>query len=119
MSILVLDDKTKASIERLKKKAEENPFSMDDLLDIHNKEKKAAGDDGFAIFIPVEYKVVYTIENQKHKIKHLSISVRPPKMPNPLAVEEIMSLFGFRNKLNGDVKVWIENGVAVNVVELY
>lgn len=125
MRALIIDEAIKNTAAAVVKHAEENVFSMDDLLDISNGSAKSVGNrDGFTFEIPMGYKVVYSIENQvKGKLRHLSVSVDTPgKTPHPQAVSEIMKLVGFENDISEVFNVSLEpldGGItAVNVIEV-
>lgn len=123
MRVLLIDDSIRAKIKTLIDYAEKNPFSMDELLDTHNKELAPAGDmDGFSLQIPMGYMVVYSIEKQPMgKVRHLSVSVGTEnKMPSQESVQMIMEEFGFKNKLlNCSVSIEEVSPVkkAINILE--
>lgn len=123
MRILIIDDATKKEIKRVVDFAEANPYSLDDLFDIKNKQKKCAGDSkDYTAYIPVGYKMVFSIEHQpKGAVRHLSVSVdKKGKMPNPEAVKEIMKEVGFFNQLENclvDFEEFSPGYHAVNVIE--
>lgn len=124
MRPLIIDDELKANIAKLVEYAEKNPFTMDDLLDIYNKQMQPAGDMGpYTLVLQFGFKIVYTIEKQVNgDVRHLSISVDAPgKLPNPGVVEEIMRLIGFDNELS-DCVIYLEdigpNHQAINVLEV-
>lgn len=122
MRALILNDEVKENLHQLRDYAEKHPLSFNDLLDIYNRQKEPPGNTkGYFIYVPVGYKVVFSVEQQKEKIRHLSVGVgRENKFPSPEAVNVIMEHLGFRNTLHsGNCKVWIEENIAVNVVELY
>lgn len=115
---------------RLKKYAEENILSFDDLLDIKNGDRPPPGRvKEFGTVIPFEYYVVFTIEEQPQagvfkKFRHLSVSVgdivTKGVFPSPAAVKGIMGMLGFTTtNLEELYKVYIEQEIAVNVMELY
>lgn len=124
MRPLVINEQVVESIKSLVKYAEGHIFSMDDLLDIYNKQLAPAGDDeAFVRIIPVGYRVVFSIEEQVGvKVRHLSISIdQDDKLPGPHAVTEIMNLIGFKNAMK-DCLVKTEpisqNRAAINIIEI-
>jgi hypothetical protein len=120
MRALIIDQSVTKEVEKLVDYAEKHPFTFDNMLDIKNGEEPPPGDrPEFVIEIPVGYRVVFTIELQKYKVRHLSVSVSGDGLPNPMAVLGIMELFGFKNSLKDCVKVWIENEHFINVVDFY
>lgn len=91
-------------IQELKKFAEENPLSMDDLLDMVNEHLPCAGDTkDYSCFLNFGYKIVFTIEiHPMGEIRHTSISagnLNDDLFPSVQAVKEIIILLGFENKL--------------------
>lgn len=126
MRPLLIDNEAKAKIECVMKYAEMNPFSMDEMLDIYNKELSPAGDmDGFAVNLYRGFKVVYSIEKQPSgKFKHISISVdKEGKLPSIESAQLIISEFGFTGNISGGTcdKVAMEtfapNHQAINIWE--
>ena len=124
MRPMIIDDNVKRKMEKLAAYAEAHIFSMDDLLDMVNKEKPPPGlDPNFQVEIPVGYKVVYSIEDQPAgKVRHLSVSVDAKgKLPSIPAVKEIMIMLGFTKEIE-QCKVDLENleedHSAVNVLEV-
>lgn len=121
---LIIDDIVRARIGDVIAYAEHNVLSMDDLLDIHNKQGPAPGDMiGYVCFIPFGYNVVYSIEEQNPgKMRHLSISVdEDGKLPSPSAVEFIMQLFGFKKDLKECIVIKQDcspTRECINVLEL-
>lgn len=99
---LVLDSASLEKLAILKKHAEDNVFSMDDVMDMVNDKKTRIGDmKGFQIDIPVGFRVCYSMEYCPHLCRHLSISVDAPNgLPNVVAVEEIMKHLGFTQPLS-------------------
>lgn len=120
----IIDEDVKLKINNLVAHAEKNPFSMDDLLDLMNKQGKPAGDfDEFSLDLPFGYRIVYSIEQQPPgDVRHLSISVSEDgKLPNDIVVREVMKLIGFDNELE-NCMVRLEdispNRQAINVLEV-
>lgn len=125
MRVLIVDDKLKSDIEKVMAYAEDHQLTMDDLLDMYNGNMEIPGDiEDRNVRTESGYRMVYSIEEQpRGMMKHLSISVDVDCwLPNPVAVEEIMELFGFRGKIN-DCKCYLEdygpNRKAINILEDY
>lgn len=124
MRMLIVDSLLKEQIKELIEFAEENPLTMDDLLDIKNGAEPAPGDrKGYSFGTSTGFKIVYTIEKQvPGDCRHLSVSVdKDNAFPNPEAVQELMSLFGFKGKFkdcNVFLEKYAENRGAVNIVQL-
>lgn len=122
MSILILDDKSRAEIKRVLDYAEEHVYTMDDLLDIYNKAAEPPGYfPGFNCVIN-DYRIVFTYEMQNPgKMRHISISMANGKLPTIEAVEIIIKEFGYENPLH-DCMISLEpisdNQKAVNVIEI-
>jgi len=124
MRPLIIDSIAKEKIAKVIDHAKQNIFSVDDILDVMNKEKSKAGDsEGFTVVIPIGYTCVFSYENQPIGLaRHLSISVdEPHKMPNVESVKEIMNQFGFESVLAQCI-VGIENidesHSAISIAEL-
>jgi hypothetical protein len=103
---LIIDNSVKAEIKALMKYAEKNPYSMDDLLDIVNGSMESPGDQReFQMYIPMGYKVVYTMEIQNvGLVRHISISVNTPgKLPGQEVVTFIIPFFGFKRTIHDNV----------------
>lgn len=112
----IIDEHYKQRLRRLKEYAEKNPYTMDDLLDIANRQiPPPAETPNFHITLPVGYKVVYSIELQKHTIRHLSVSSAHSPYPSIFVVREIMQELGFNHSLE-KCHVYGE-GTAINVIE--
>jgi hypothetical protein len=119
MQVFLIDDQTKQQLQTLKEFAEKNPYTMDDLLDIYNNQAPPPREvDGYWCFVPIGIKVVFTIELQEHKIRHMSVS-SSKGLPNPVIVEEIMKHLGFESADLSTCHVSLENnGTAINVIEV-
>lgn len=121
---LILDEEAIEKINRMVAHAETHIFTMDDLLDIYNKQGTIAGDmEEFTVVLPFGYRIVFSIEVQNPgKMRHLSMSVdEDGKLPNPVAVQEIMKATGFTNELENCL-VKLEDisptRQAINVMEV-
>jgi hypothetical protein len=124
MRALVIDEAAKAKVATMVEYAEQHPFSMDDLLDIHNKQLDPAGyRPGHCVHLDHGFRIVYCIENQVvGRIRHLSVCVDADHaLPNPAMVKVIMELIGFKNELERcEVKMEDTSPVrkAVNILEI-
>lgn len=121
---LIIDEDARNKFRKVIEHAEANVFTMDDLLDIYNKQGTIAGDmKEFTCILPFGYRIVYSIEEQNpSKVRHLSISVNEDdKLPNELAVKEIIKEFGFTNELENCL-LRLEpigpNRQAINIIEI-
>jgi len=90
-------------------------------------DKASAGEnENLVIIIPLDYKVVYSIEHQPAgPARHISISVSGEgNWPNIIAINEILGLFDFNARLNQKnnpnvSSFWQDfNTQSVNVLEL-
>lgn len=77
--------------------------------------------DEFTIALPVGFRVTYTHEQQKQCVcRHMSVSIDapPPAAPSPAAVNELLALFGFKNRIPAIV-FWLDKGerVIINLLE--
>ena len=122
----IIDNDVVAKIEAVKKYANEHPFTKEDLEAIMGRYKKSAGaNDNFIVIIPVDYKVVYSIEHQPFgPAKHISMSVTGEgNWPNLVAVNEILALFDFKVRVgvpspNLVVKMWQDKETeSINILE--
>jgi hypothetical protein len=102
---LVISDNERAAAERIKAYAKEHVMSLHEIFrrmgPEERREELAVGNDpNFAVIIPFGYRCVYSQERQPFGLAaHLSVSVEdeaPTAMPNPVAVEEILKLFGMK-----------------------
>lgn len=124
---LVIDNEVRKEIERVRKHAEKNVYTLDDLLDMKNGQLGPPGNDpNFTCHIPMGFKVVFSIEHQPGgKMRHMSMSSGPGRLPSQQAVEMVMHEFGFKAPTILDLyNVSIEEEIpgktyaAVNVLEL-
>ncbi len=102
MALLIVDQKFKENIKKLVGFAQENPLTMDDLLDIYNGAMKTIGDtEGYHFITPTGIKIVHCIEQQvAGDVRYLSVSVPTDgSLPNPYLIMQIMEEVGFNNKL--------------------
>lgn len=109
----------------IKKYAEENPFSMDDHLDVYNKEKLGAGHTPHhRCIIPVGFLIIYSIDTivQEEKeilVRHLSVQIlQAGSLPSPAVVSLVMAQMGFTKPLGGVLGVQETDGV-IHVFDYY
>lgn len=120
---LIIGADEKTALSNLKKHAENNPFSLDDVMDMYNRTVPAPGHRaGFKIILPIDYSVVFTIEMQKNGwARHLSVTVLPEiknQYPNPVAVLEICTYLGFLSTEWGNGLIVVQqDDHIINVVE--
>lgn len=124
MGILAITPETKDRIKEVISYAVRHPIRVEKDKPVKN----AGNDPNHIIQLPVSYKAVYSIEEQKgpdgkfYKLRHLSVStITPERYPNPAAFEAILEAFDFRNTKikNGKLFVWNETEVrAINCLEL-
>lgn len=143
MRPLILNEKTKEEIQRVRNYAENNPLTLSKRQSILDGTGEIPGDNpNFVCVVPKDYRCVFTIdqgkkENELFWVRHLSVSVPDPSMcPNILGVQILMKEFGFRQNLcdaegklrpsaEVDLYIWLENQdvpdapKAFNVVEPY
>jgi hypothetical protein len=130
MQLFIIGPEGKKELAKVKANAESNPFSAE-----ATRARVMGGwqrpDDLplFTCYLPVDYKVVYTIEaalsaanwNEAHGMcRHLSMSIgRREKTPHPAVCQEVMNELGFVNTLDsGKCYVWIEKEAIINIMEI-
>lgn len=98
---LIIDEETKRTARKIILHAEQNVFQINDLVNIKNQKELCAGDrEGFSCDIEIGYRVVYSLEQQKKLVRHISISVNEiHRLPGIAAIEQIIQLFGFTRPL--------------------
>lgn len=119
MKLIIFGDNEKKDLEAVKLHAEENHFSFDDLLDIHNGHSLPAGDlPGFSCIIPPGIRVVYSLEvQQKGLTRHVSISKENKHDPHPEVCSFLMKELGFKTKLSECLVYREESSSAINIIE--
>jgi hypothetical protein len=97
---------------------------MEDLLARVKGQEPPPGDMyGFKIQLPINYEVVYSIEEQTghRRVRHLSVSLNGGIInPNTYVVKEIMKEIGFKSPLEHCFVSWEEffPGLqSINVIE--
>lgn len=120
--MLMIGPMERAAIKNLIFYAENNKFSYAQICKIINRELPPAGDNkNFVITIPLNYRIVFTIEEQKNGwYSHLSISVPTKgKFPSVESVDAICTEFGIKDfgRDNFDGICYLEEDAeAVNVL---
>ena len=139
MAALIIDEKIEGQIADLKAFAEKNTITSDQMIAISEGRLPPIGDDPrYHIFIPLNYRVVYTVEEHPmqdgggyRRCKHISVSIsKKGRCPTLEAVNEFLKLFKFKNRIDennrleesGTFTVYLEECSkevgAVNVIEL-
>jgi len=115
MKILVVDKETRDRIKELKAYAEENPCTIDFLLDVKSGSEEPIGTNPkHNMLMEHGYRIVYSIdEYPNNKFQHISIS-HNNKKPSHTGLLMILEEFGF-GELQG-CQVYEEPN-AINVVE--
>jgi hypothetical protein len=91
----------KAQLRSLRVYAERNPYSFNDLLDVSNGDQLTPGDQKeFVRLIRGCLRVVYTIENQKYDVRHVSVSELTGTYPSKQMVARVMEELGFERDLH-------------------
>ena len=122
METIKISSSQKEMLCQLRIYAEENPLSMDDLLDTMNKEKAPVGNsNSHRVYLDDGIKVVYSIEKQiPGLVRHLSIGKRDDFAPYAI-FNYVMRELGFKGSIS-DSMIYIEDcgkGVkALNVLEI-
>ncbi|MBT8490687.1 MAG: hypothetical protein KJN62_06545 [Deltaproteobacteria bacterium] len=120
--MLLIGEAERAAIKNLMFYAENNKISYKKMKKIMSGKLPPAGDNpNFSIVIPLDYRIVFTIERQPlWWAKHLSISVpEKGKYPSVEAVDMICQEFGIDNfnRIGWSGKVYYEEEIeAVNIV---
>lgn len=120
--LFTIDRTHRRQIDNLIKYANKNIITLSVLKKIRQKKLPPPGDlSEYRIFLPVNFKVVYTIEEHLNKriFKHISISVND-RLPSPIIAEEIIKEFKFENNLD-KCYIWDEEYFqgcrAINILE--
>lgn len=134
MRMLFIDQSTKQKIEALKKFAEANVVTVNEMRAIVAGTMMPKGNfPGFSMIIPDGFRVVFTIEQHPQldgsfvTMKHISISVASlsgTTFANPAAVDEIISHFGFKTVIMKNeyhnARIWKEKDQpAINIAEAH
>ena len=128
MQAFIIGAEQKKELALLKERAEANPFSAAAMRQRVEKTWKPGDDVLYTCWLPVDYKVVFTIEtaleaadlSKSHGMyRHLSVSIKGrKKTPHPAVCQEIMNELGFANTLDsGMCQVWSEGPGVVNIIE--
>lgn len=124
MRALILGTTEKEALFKLKTFADAHRIGVDEFLDIYNGDSLPVGDRaGFAIEIPVGYRLVFCIEHQRMGwARHLSVSIHPKKpgrCAHPEAIKEFMTYLGFESNFDkNEVIIYFEEqDTIINVIE--
>lgn len=123
--LLVINDSVERRVAECVEYAMQNRISHDGILAIIAGTDRPPGDDDRrVVMVPRGYQCVFSIECHKndHWYRHLSVSVDGEGvMPNPIALDVLLPLFGFQWKFNDDqVLTYLEEEVgAVNLLETF
>lgn len=105
-------------IAKLVKFAEENDYSMNDMLDMKNGQKEIAGNIPGHVYETGPYRIVYSVENQvMGKTRHLSIS-KNSNLPGVNDTIAIMKAIGFKNDLE-DCLLDVEKGEHISSINIW
>ena len=123
MRALIISDETKQKIKEVITYAEEHPFTLEYLHRMTaGKEIPMGNIYQHVCHIPIGFRAVYSIELQNKKVRHLSVSYYKKKRPpTAIEMEEIMKLFGFKNKIKNCMvaeEITVDRSVAINVLEI-
>lgn len=125
MRILVATEAVHQRIKEIRAYARDNIISLAEVVRRVGDQSRHIGDDpNYRLEIPFGFRVVYSEERQTAGLcAHISISVDAPgKLPEPIAVQAIMALFGVRTLLPECLYVWTEaldgGDWAVNVLAI-
>jgi hypothetical protein len=118
--MLKINDKDESKIKEVIKFAEENEFSLEDLINRSENPDKAPGlDEKHNCFFEGGYRVVYSIEEQMgFKCRHISIT-KNEDLPSITDAEIIMKAFGMDPDLRAShiYQEKINNGKAINFLQ--
>lgn len=128
MRPFIIGEEQKQELALLRQVAESNPFSAAAMKQRIKGTWEPGDDVRYTCYIPVDYKVVFTIETALERsnleishgmYRHLSVSIGDSKKPpHPLVCQELMSELGFVNTLDsGKCKVWSEREGVMNIIE--
>jgi len=128
MQAFIIGEETKRELAQLRQNAESNPFSAAAMRERIKGTWRPGHDVLYTCFIPIDYKVVFTIESaldvenleKAHGMyRHLSVSIKGrKKVPHPAVCQELMNELGFVNKIDsGKCQVWSEKEGVINIVE--
>ena len=96
MSVLFYGKKEVETIKNIKYHARKNKVTYADIVATKEGRRKPVGDDPNFVVVLGQYRVVYSIEEQKvGDCAHISISCAG-KDPHHVAIDEIMGLFGLK-----------------------
>ena len=135
MRVLIIGEQEKKRTAQLVEYAAkpEHRLTVPMIQEMIARSRPPIGDDGFHVLrLERGFRCVFSIDQGKDGTRwyrHLSVSLRDEnrrdgegdRLPHPVAVEEIMRLFGYLHELKSEhCYVYPEEGVrAINVLEEY
>ena len=116
LELLLMDEEIQEKIYKLLVYAETNPFDYDSMLYAYNNNEPIIpmGNNNYEIDLPLEYRVVYTVEEHPMGIcRHISIS-KENKIPEEMEeLKLILETFSFSLPMNnGDYHTYKEECVV-------
>lgn len=119
MRPLILDDTARARIAEIKRHAERNVVTLDDIKKAIKTGNGIGDDPAFVLNIHFGFRVVYSLEDHPGgRCHHLSMSVpEKGRSPSIQAVQVMLDEFGIKARV-GDKQamIWMEQGSIVNVL---
>lgn len=105
------------SLHQLRLYAEANPYSMDDMLDLMNKQATIPGHIPERTRYMLDHKIVFTIDWQPiGDTRHMSISRKDGTEPNYSFIQFICEQLGFETEPK-DCIVYKEGENALSILE--
>ncbi len=123
MRALITDAKTRDAAARIVAyaAAPQNRLTVPLIEETIAGARRPIGDDPrHVLHIPMGFRCVFSIDQGKSGegwYRHLSVSVDGDKMPHPMAVEEIMTFFGFTGGMEECLIYMEKEPRAVNVMQ--
>jgi hypothetical protein len=116
MEALIIGPDEIAALQKIKKTAEEHPYSLAQVIEacLNKKLIRHKGVE-HTCMLPRDFKVVLTVEEQKHPIGmtwHLSVSRPSPHHPSPGAVEMIIEAMELKVRLESALRIFFEDEVG-------
>lgn len=129
---ILIKEHVQADIKKMIEYAEANVYSLAVMKELHEKALKGlkvkpiGADPNHCLFLPLGYKIVFSIEEQPiGECRHISITQRG-LIPQTDDIFEILKHFGFKSNATGGsvhsyAETYIEDGVeqrAINLIEV-
>lgn len=127
MQLFIIGDEAKQELALLKSNAESNPFNADAMRARLTNTYVPGDKPLFTCFIPIDYKVVYTIDTALNgnnetvgTCRHLSMSILSrEQIPHPIVCQEVMNELGFVKRLDsGKLIVSIQQEYIIDIIEM-